>query len=154
MNLILASFIVLIVAIPLLLIITQNLDRQSDLTTVKGDQFTMSNTTCVQLTTGCIKSITKVANSTLTNSIGAGNYSLCNINTVKPNYDGILVSGDSSVDAAFNGLTLNATYVESSDCSYVDSGTARNLSTLIPIFFVLAIVVVGIWQSKRTWFWR
>ena len=146
LNIAIVSFMTIIIAVTLLVIVSNNVNKQGDLALIKNDTFVMTNGTCVSLTTGCIQSISQVANNT--DVIGTGNYSLCNILTTKPNYDGVRLSGDGLV-GIYSGVTLRATYIESSDCSYNPDATSRNLSGLILIFFVLAIVAVGIWYVKE-----
>lgn len=149
MKLILVFFMAIVIGIPLLMIISNQINSQSQLETINNDLFTMDNTSCVDVTTGCITSLTSVSNANSSIVVGADNYSLCNIDTVKPFYDGILVSGDSYIDLELNGLTLNATYIQSSDCSYISNTTSRNLSQLIIVFFVLALIAIGIWFVKE-----
>jgi len=140
MSVLITGFIVLLVGVVLLSSLADNESSIRTLLTVTDDQFTMDNTTCVQITSGCISSLTSVENATGAEVIGAGNYSLCRSSG---NQDGILVSADTSIDR-YNGLTINATYTHSPGCTYVSSGISRTFIGLIPIFFALFVLLIGV----------
>jgi len=107
--------------------------NQTDTTAITDDQFTGSNTSCVDVTDNCILSLTSVENSTTV--LGAGNYSLCTVNSGTTRYDdGILLD-----DAEFNGYTLNATYTEV-DCNHVTGLTALVVNN-VPILVAVALLI-------------
>lgn len=132
---ILVSVLIGVIAVS---IVSSQINRQTAYTTITDDQFTMSNTSCVDVTANCISSLTSVENVTGSVTIGSGNYSICNVNAPSTRYDGILVSGDAYVDSNFNGLTLNSTYVEEA-CDSIQGGITR---TIVPYFVILMAVVL------------
>jgi preprotein translocase subunit SecG len=139
-------FIVVVIGLIFLTTINQNVETQATLSTITDDQFTASNSSCVVITTGCIETVTSIKNVTRT-TIDPANYTLCRSNTGK--LDGIqLLSGAQMADASLNGKTLNATYTESAGCTYVSNSTARNLTGILVLLFVIAIVVIAIAYFK------
>ena len=118
-------------------IVATQIASQTSSTTITDDQFVMSNTTCVDLTDNCITSITSIENSTSVETIGSGNYTLCRVSAPVTRFDGVLVSGDTSIDA-YNGDTKNATYVETA-CNSLQGGLVR---TIAPFFVVLMAVIL------------
>ena len=142
MSVLITGFIVLLVGVVLLSSLADNESSIRTLLTVADDQFTGSNTTCVRVTTGCIDSLTSVENSTVT--IGVANYSLCRSTTTGVQ-DGILLAAGSQADGfALSGTVLNATYTNSPTCAYVASGISRTFISLIPIFFALFVLLIGV----------
>lgn len=141
-GLFITLFIGVVIGVIAISAIYTQITTQTSTSTVTDDQFTMDNTSCVDLTTNCILSLTSIENATGTEVIGAGNYSICRVNAPQSRYDGVLVSADASIDR-YNGQTMNSTYV-GSDCSYISGGTARNLISYIPLLIIVALLVMVI----------
>lgn len=136
-----SGFVLLVVALVLITSIADNISKMSALNTVTNDLFTASNTSCVQVTTGCIDSLTSIENTTST--LGVANYSLCRSTS---NLDGIILK-DPSVH---NANVMNATYIYSADCTYVADSTSRTLVGLIVLFFAIAILAIGYWIIRNS----
>jgi hypothetical protein len=135
---IMALFIPLLIALIVISIVIPLIGNKISTTTVTNDQFTASNTTCVQINTDyCIASLTSVANSTGTTPINTANFTRCNVadGTLK----GLLLQGDDTTEVKFNGVVLNATY-QSQDCNPV-SGFTGTIIGFIPVFLALALLV-------------
>jgi len=142
LGLIVMTFVTLIVGIILLTTIADNNSKLSVTSTGYDDAFTGSGT-CTQVTTGCIVSLTSVLNDTTTAEVvTAANYSLCNAGG---NQDGIRV-----LDSVYVGSSLNATFIESTDCSYVADRTSRTLAGLLPLFFVIVLLAVGVYGLMKS----
>jgi len=137
-----ALFVGLVIGVIAIGAMVTQITQQTSTTTVTDNQFTMSNTSCVDLTNNCILSLTTIENQTGIGTITSGNYSICSVNAPLSRYDGVLVSGDASVDLA-NGQTLNATYTEIS-CDYIGGTTTRSLVSYIPLLAVVALLVFTI----------
>ena len=141
-----ALFVGLTIGIIAIGAIVTQISGQTSTTTVTNDQFTMSNTSCVDVTTNCILSLTSVSNVTAgtagINPIDSGNYSICRVNAPAGMFDGVVVSGDASIDV-LNGLTLNTTYT-GINCDYIGGATTRSLISYIPLLAVVALLVFTI----------
>jgi len=141
-NILIISFITLVIGIPLLISIADQTKDNTILSTVANTTFTASNTTCVKVTNGCMDSITQVRNQSVI--LTAANYSLCRIGG-EPK--GVLLGAGAG---EWSGTSLNATYVNSVDCMYVNDATSRNLVPLLVIFFAIALVLaVGYWLFQK-----
>ena len=138
-GVIIFAFITIIVGVILLGTLSDQNQRISTLDTVTDKSFTAS-TTCTQVTSGCIDSITSLRNISVTPAVG--NYTRCISSRDK--YDGIQLT-----TTLYTG-TLNATYKESPSCQYVPDVTSRNLSNLIPLFFVIAIMIAAFFYLRQT----
>lgn len=136
--------IVSIIGIVSLQIMYTSIKDQTTTTAITDDQFTGSNTSCVQITEECILSLSSVENATGSVTIGAGNYSLCYSDSSGDYADGIELD-----DAEYNGMTLNATYTEV-NCGYITGLTALVVNNL-PIIFGVAILVfvAGFVMTKK-----
>ena len=134
-------FVGIIIALIAISAINTQITGQLSSTTVTDDVFTFSNTTCIDLTTQCIDSISSVENGTGSNVIGAGNYSLCNANAPGGMRDGIQIPGDTYIDNLFAGsTTVNATYSQI-QCDAITGSTTRTILAYIPLLAVLALLV-------------
>lgn len=134
-NLILVSVGFLVLGIIALMSITVGWDlvqSQTNTSTVNEDLFTAINGTCVDVTENCIVSLTAVHNTSGT-LIGSGNYSLCAVESGAGRYDGILLTNPTY------GLSLNATYIESS-CQRV-TGTSGTILNYIPLLMAVVLLV-------------
>jgi len=146
MSVLIMGFIVILVGIVLLSSLADNESSIRTLVTVTDDPFTGSNSTCTRVSTGCIYSITSVENGTSggTEVIGTANYSICRSSTTNV-LDGILLAAGSQYNGqALSGETLNATYEHSPGCMYISSSVSRTFISLIPLFFALAVLLIGI----------
>ena len=147
-KILITFFIVVIIALVFLTTLNQSAENQATLETVTDDTFTSSNTACVQITSGCIDSITTIENNT-GSAVVSANYTLCRSNS--GNKDGVQVYYGLN-GLSWSGNTLNATYIQSADCSYNSNATSRNLTGIVIILFVIAIVVAGIVYFKEIGF--
>ena len=132
-----AIFVVLGVVVISIAVAMVNGVSQS--TPVVSDQFTASNSTCVDITSSssnCILSQPTFANATSGVAINAGNFSLCNN---RGGYNsGILLVANSPASGLFNGKVVNTSYTEI-PCTYVSNGIVQ---TLMPYLIVLLALIV------------
>ena len=150
-NVLFAFAIAVILGLIFLTTLSQPIADQSSTSTVTDDQYTASNTSCVKVTSGndCIISLTSVENVSA-QAIGSANYSLCvasNGGSLLSN--GIINNGDATTDGWYNGQTLNATYTMSQGCVYNPNATSRNLTSLLPLFFAIFLVIMAIYYFKE-----
>jgi len=127
--------VVLIIGVIIASIMYSQVDNQTSQTTVTDDQFTASNSSCVDITDKCIYSVTSVENGTGSYTVTSGNYSTCKVNSGLRWDDGLLVSDD-----LVNGQTLNATYTEI-DCGYISSGLTRTIVNYLPVLLAVALLI-------------
>ena len=150
MMILISAFILLLVGIILTSEVANSNSKARSLGTVTDDQFTADNASCVQITTGCIDSITLVENATKATTVGSANYTLCRSSTTHLQ-DGIqLKDGAQMAGESLDGFTLNATYTQSADCTYVSDATSRVFLNLIPLFFAIAVMLVGVWLWMKS----
>jgi len=130
-------FIVLLLGVIFASIVWRQIDEQTAATAITNDVFTgvSSNTTCIDVTTKCIYSLTSVTNNTGGETVGTGNYSLCDVNGGVRYNDGIVISA-----TEYNSETLNATYTEI-ECNHIESGLTRTIVRYLPIFIALALLI-------------
>ena len=126
--------IVSIIGLVALQVMYTSIQDQTDTTAITDDSFTGSNTTCVDITDNCILSVTSVENATGGETLGTGNYSLCDANSGGKYDDGIILD-----DAEYNAATLNATYTEV-NCGHLTGLTALVVNN-VPILVAIAILV-------------
>ena len=144
MSVLIMGFIVLLVGVVFLSSLADNESNIRTLVTTTDDAFTGSNSTCTRVATGCIDSLTTVENATGAMTVGAANYSLCRRSTTGV-LDGILLAADSQANGVtLGGAALNTTYTQSPGCTYVASGISRTFISLIPIFFALFVLLIGV----------
>ena len=143
-NVIIGMGITLIIGVIVLSIIWTQYADQVGSATITGDQFTASNTTCVELTDKCLTSITSLNNATGNSTmkstiIGSGNYSICTARGLNNKFDGVLLDGDTVVDAGYNGQTVNASYTEIS-CNRITGMTATIVGYL-PVLLAIVLLI-------------
>ena len=148
LGVVIGSFLTIIIGVVLISSLAQQNAQVQTLTTSTNDQFTVSNTTCTRVTTGCIDSLTSVGNATNTYVLTqlANNATLCT--TSNGNQDGIILPTAERYN--MNGATANATYQESSNCMYVKDSTSRTLAGIIIVFFAIAIVLGALYWLRES----
>lgn len=149
MGVLITGFILLLVGAILIQTIANSVYSARNLDTVSNDTTTLVNNTCVEITSGCIGSITEITNATDSGAavLSSSEYSVCRSGGGFTDRDGVLAVLDTP---AYLG-TANVTYTNSPDCTYVDSSTSRTLLNIVTIFFALALLAlgVGIFQKMR-----
>lgn len=138
---IISAFVIILIGIVLLGTLADQEAKLTELATINNDTFTGSNATCTQITTACIGNLNQLTNATGGQVISPTNYTLCR--TATNNLDGIILDTNSE----FHGRTVNATYGQSPECTYVANSTATTLTDLIIIFFVLGILGAAIYGA-------
>lgn len=126
--------IVAVIGLVALQVMYTSITDQTDTTDITDDQFTGSNTTCVDVTDNCILTLTSVENATGGETLGTGNYSICGAGYDGKYKDGILLD-----DPEYHGETLNATYTEV-NCGHLTGLTALVVNN-IPILVAIALLV-------------
>ena len=135
-NTIIVLTVALIIGIISLSIGWQTIQDKTLTTAITDDQFSASNSTCVEITDNCVLSITSIENATI--PIGSGNYSLCNVDAPSQSDDGVLFTV--GVGDEYNGETLNVTYTEV-DCSRI-TGTTATIINYTPVLWALGLLVL------------
>lgn len=131
-------FIPVVIAVILLGVVFTFITDQRSTTTVTDDQFTASNTSCVEITNACINSITRIENASGGGTIlSASNYTLCIATGTTNEYDGILLSPTASLE--LNGKTVNATY-EGESCEAID-GMTGTMIDYIPVLLAVVLII-------------
>ena len=125
--------IVSIIGLVTLQIMYTSIRDQTATTSITDDQFTGS-TSCVDITDNCILTLDSVENATGGETLGTGNYSLCDANSGGKYNDGIILD-----DAEYNTETLNATYTEV-NCGHLTGLTALVVNN-VPILVAVALLV-------------
>lgn len=141
LKVVIGSFVTLLIGLVFLTSISDNVNQTQSLATISNDLFTGSNSSCVQVTSGCIDSLTSVKNASTT--LSTGNYTLCQ---VQHRYDGIFLQTGS----LYNGVALNATYESSENCMYVSNGTSRSLILLVVVLFAIGLVIAAMYYLKES----
>lgn len=137
-NMMAGVMVTLILVVLVTSIVFSFISSARDTTTVTDDQFTASNTTCVQITDNCIVSLISMENATGTGTIGLSNFSIC---TVKSGggLQGVQISGDATTETHYTEKLLNATYISES-CQKI-TGMTSTMIGYLPLLMAVAILV-------------
>jgi len=128
--------IVLIIGIVAASIMWTQISGQTTLTRVNNNLWNGTNTSCVDLTDNCIRSLVSVTNATDGATINSGNYTLCNVNSGSVRfYDGITLAEGYWVDK-----NMNATYDEV-DCNYIESSITRTIVNYLPVLMGIMLLI-------------
>jgi Na+-transporting NADH:ubiquinone oxidoreductase subunit NqrC len=153
MSIMIVGFITVLVGAILMTTLANTNSQIQKTNTITDKQFTMSNTTCVQVAPvgSCIATLTSIENVTVrtgvTNPLGSANYSLC---TKTNRNDGVVFdTASAAINTELNGKTLNATFEESAGCMYVADNTSRTLSDITILMFVIGIIVAAVYFLKQ-----
>ena len=139
-NAIIGLTVALIIGILTLTIAWNLIQEKQTNTAIVDDQFTMSNSSCVQVTSKCLTSFGRVENVS-DQSIGADNYSSCGVGLSNGKLNGIIFDNSGGdVDTWYNGETLNATYTEI-DCTQI-TGTTAQIINYPPLLWAVGLLVL------------
>lgn len=114
-------------------------------TTATHDTFTASNSSCTTVSDDllCIQSLTATVNASNGFTINTANFTIC---SASAQGDGLILDGDASSNAKFNGYSVNATYTER-DCQPI-TGTAGTIIGYVPLLFAVILFIFVAVQIK------
>lgn len=145
MALIISAFVGLIIGIPLLTTTGDQVAATDDTVTVLGETITITSgagqTSLVELGLYEVTFFGNVTNNTGNNGVGIGDGNTNDVNWTEAGV--IEINTTLWADGSYG---INYSYYPN---AYVQEGTSRTLLSLIPIFFALAVLAVGILAAKK-----
>lgn len=132
---VMVMFMTLLLGLIVISIVVPLITNKVTDSTVTDDQFTASNTTCVEVAEYCIQTFSVVnASNGITTT---GNFSVC---AVSGQGRGLNMSSNDEANAwEMNGLTMNAIYTQR-DCQPI-TGFTGTILTYVPVLMALLLLI-------------